>query len=424
MDPAQKTALRKSRVHLVNHLEMRHLYDYILKDELLTPIMVETIQAKECRPDQVRAFLDILPRRGPTAYNIFLKILTESGQNALANHIKQEYDRETGNASGLSELSLTPESSSDNEDMEGVEVFKGTSLITAVQETGSPVANLPDPQSIVSLTSQGSSASLGPGYTGNYEEEYRMESSPRGFLLIINNRTFRGDLEERMGTDVDCANLKCLFLSLGFGVELRTNLTAEEIIANLEVLSRHEQLPSVDCLVVAILTHGSDDYLYGVDEMFVDVNHLYEKLSATQCPALIHKPKFFIVNACRGDAEDKGILATPSIGRCSVGVDVNKIPDTAQAVRRIANMQDFLIAYSTIPRHVSWRHKTEGSFFVQGFVKVFKEWASTMDVVSMLVKVNHHVSRIDEYAGIQIPSPQVMLTKKWYLNPPNAANSS
>jgi len=36
----------------------------------------------------------------------------------------------------------------------------------------------------------------------------------------------------------------------------------------------------------------------------------------------------------------------------------------------------------------------------------------------ILLQVNNEVSRIDAFAGIQIPAPQVMLTKTWFLNPP------
>lgn len=54
-----------------------------------------------------------------------------------------------------------------------------------------------------------------------------MESNPRGLLLIINNRNFRGGLSNRDGTDVDCDKLKTLFMSFGFGVDIRNNLTAQ-----------------------------------------------------------------------------------------------------------------------------------------------------------------------------------------------------
>ena len=60
----------------------------------------------------------------------------------------------------------------------------------------------------------------------SFFQEYKMNSTPRGLLLIINNHDFRGNFENREGTDIDCEGLRNLFMDLGFGVEVRANLTA------------------------------------------------------------------------------------------------------------------------------------------------------------------------------------------------------
>ena len=60
-----------------------------------------------------------------------------------------------------------------------------------------------------------------------------MDSSPRGYLLIINNGTFNGVMTDRHGTDVDCKLLQDVFMKLGFGVDVRTNLTAAVSMDNL-----------------------------------------------------------------------------------------------------------------------------------------------------------------------------------------------
>ena len=66
-----------------------------------------------------------------------------------------------------------------------------------------------------------------------YFQEYLMESSPRGFLLIINNCKFNGVMSDRIGTDVDCNQLATLFLKLGFGVDIRNDLTALVIVSHM-----------------------------------------------------------------------------------------------------------------------------------------------------------------------------------------------
>jgi len=45
-------------------------------------------------------------------------------------------------------------------------------------------------------------------------------------MLIINNERFSGGLETRQGSHVDRDELRRLFLKLGWGVEVRENLTA------------------------------------------------------------------------------------------------------------------------------------------------------------------------------------------------------
>lgn len=51
-------------------------------------------------------------------------------------------------------------------------------------------------------------------------------SSPRGMVLIINNRYFL-EMPERIGTDVDEVNLKNLFRQLNYTVSVCRNLCAK-----------------------------------------------------------------------------------------------------------------------------------------------------------------------------------------------------
>ena len=44
--------------------------------------------------------------------------------------------------------------------------------------------------------------------------------------------------------------------------------------ANLQHLSQHDQLTQVDCLTVAVLTHGTEQYVYGVDGNYLQVGEV------------------------------------------------------------------------------------------------------------------------------------------------------
>ena len=59
---------------------------------------------------------------------------------------------------------------------------------------------------------------------------YPMETSPRGLMLIINNKdfpTFREGAKERRGTNIDAGKLQGMFNYYGFDVIRRDNLKAE-----------------------------------------------------------------------------------------------------------------------------------------------------------------------------------------------------
>lgn len=468
MDAAQRNALRKCRVRLVNDLMIGEMFDQIEAHGLFTPIMLECIKARESRPEQVRTFLDYLQRRGPDAYDKFLQCLRESQHEFIAQYVEAEYQNQL--SSSISRTTNNTNSSSttlhtvcQSSSFHGQETpvlpleHTGSNLDAQVSRPVEESQGSRDEEMVVELRleelkgaedymdmssgagdgqdrnldnssrktcwpsehSSGTSLNIitTTGYTGNLKEEYRMESDPRGLLLIINNKTFQGGLSNRDGTDIDCQNLRELFLRLGFGVDVRENLKALEILANLRFLSKLESLRNVDCLAIAILTHGTEDFLFGVDAKYISVNDAFEPFTAERCPALHHKPKFFIINACRGDAEDKGCPASTNYEKSSIKYDAEPLPSETPNISRIPNLKDFLVAYSTIPGHVSWRHLNDGSWFVQGFVKVFSEHAYNTDVLKMLVKVNDQVSQNINHSGVQIPAPQVMLTKTWYLNP-------
>lgn len=450
MEAEQKSTLRKCRVRMVNDLNIEQMMDVFDSRELFTPIMMEYIKGEKNRPEKIRTMLDYLQRRGPKAFELFLVCLRESDHGFVASYLLQEYmqqkgvtiescgegstqvatenqpeqiqtiylaqETQGGGDDEMSEVDLTEEATE-------MELESGQSM---VQESIHPA----DPSCLQESSDQMSDASLSAtaqgipgasllapsGYTRNFAEEYAMDSSPRGYLLIINNGNFNGVMTDRHGTDVDCKLLQDVFMKLGFGVDVRTNLTAAEIQYNLAFLSRLDSLQSVDSLLVAILSHGSEEVVFGVDGVPVTMSDVFEPFTSERCPALHHKPKFFIINACRGDLEDKGAVTVSLRDKTTcMSKDAEKDPEKQHQVIKdiIPNQKDFIVAYSTVPKHVSWRHQNDGSWFIQALTKIFDEYSATKDVVNMLIKVNNEVAK----NGIQIPAPQIMLTKTWYLNP-------
>lgn len=62
-------------------------------------------------------------------------------------------------------------------------------------------------------------------------------------------------------------------------------------------------------------------------------------------------------------------------------------PATERLIKQ-PTMSDMLIAYSTVPRYVSWRNSIQGSWFIQSVCDVFARHAATDDLCTLLTKVS------------------------------------
>lgn len=66
--------------------------------------------------------------------------------------------------------------------------------------------------------------------------------------------------------------------------------------------SKNPWLEKVDCMVLAVLSHGQkDNVICGIDGRGIDVlQEIVPIFSSKECPSLAGKPKMYICNACRG----------------------------------------------------------------------------------------------------------------------------
>lgn len=252
---------------------------------------------------------------------------------------------------------------------------------------------------------------------------YRMESTPRGYCLIINNRdyTLESRMEPRRGTDANRDQLAGLFTYLGFEVDAKDNLNGQAMTDTLRDFAAYDGLTRVDSLVIAFLCHGNNEIVYGVDGVPVYVQDVFKTFSPRNCPVMMGKPKLFLLNSCRGDERDVGYPASGTIGN-ALNLDISDADVRPQhpATRPVmSNFQDLFIAYSTFPGHVSYRNLEEGSWYIQRLVEVFHELAATRDIHGLMTQVNSRVAAMYDPTSleVQVPAPWHSLTKDWYLNP-------
>ena len=165
-----------------------------------------------------------------------------------------------------------------------------------------------------------------------------------------------------------------------------------------------------DCFVCCVLSHGEEGVIYGIDQS-VEIDHLISPFKS--CRSLFGKPKLFFIQACRGTKLMESISVTDTNPYKTVSVD--KIPIEA----------DFLIAYSTVAGHFSWRNSSNGSWFVQTLCDVFLEYGMQLEILQILTIVSrrvayHYESNANDPAMSgkkQIPCIVSMLTKQLFFKP-------
>ena len=138
---------------------------------------------------------------------------------------------------------------------------------------------------------------------------YKMESKRRGKVVVFNYQTFKNDaLKPRNVSANDAENLISTFVYLGFDrndVEQYDDLTTNQTRRVLSKIAKAEDSGEIDCIVVAVLSHGEADL--GGDTIFythdghlrVDED-LVQRFSGQHChKSLAGKPKLFFIQACR-----------------------------------------------------------------------------------------------------------------------------
>ena len=89
MEKRHKDLLRKNRVGLVEDLDPMSLLSYLFQEQTLSENDVELIKAEKTRSSQAEKLLDVVPKRGPKAFDTFCRALERTdGQGHLVALLK------------------------------------------------------------------------------------------------------------------------------------------------------------------------------------------------------------------------------------------------------------------------------------------------------------------------------------------------
>ena len=243
-----------------------------------------------------------------------------------------------------------------------------------------------------------------------------------GLALIISITEFDRSPERNYGK-VDEDRLVDLFGTkfLGYKTLLLKNLTAEEILLALELATGTKKFSDIppkfqsslsdfsnssnavsekdDSFILAIMTHGKNGIIQGSDSKDVHEDNI---LKIFECPLLLHKPKIFFLQACRGnDSKEEDT-------------------DTADV-----ELTDFVLQYSTYSGAPAYaldfkddpeKQKLEGgTWFVYTLQNTFKEMYNRYDLEEMLQEVGKRVQKIRVGRCEQCPVPVYQLNYKLFF---------
>ncbi|KAM6421517.1 caspase-8-like [Rhynochetos jubatus] len=258
------------------------------------------------------------------------------------------------------------------------------------------------------------------GWNGSsHLEAYKMTSQPRGVCVILNNHSFAKareavpelrNMKDRNGTDVDAAALSRVFKKLHFKIEEHRDLTAEGLrkIVNSYRCKDHTDK---DCFVCCILSHGKKGIIYGVDGQEVPIWEVTTSFTGQNCCSLAGKPKVFFVQACQGDASQKGVIIETDSGEQDSCVET----DARFQLNCIPAEADFLLGMATLQDYVSYRSPREGTWYIQALCQHLEySCPRGEDILTILTAVNQEVSRksCKPNAEKQMPQPSFTLRKK------------
>jgi len=409
---------------ITNHLSLlisRTSFDGTLESKLLekkifTPEMIERFKhPSNTNKDNARQLFLEVPKRGPKAFKSLVSALAESGNVSAAKLLDPdlEYDVEAVNTNNNLKIWNEP----------NYENFTTTSNV----ENLSKDLYIPPPVLDNSTTPVEVRVRLAKTYIGPPNHRaYPIIRRPRGLALIIDNEDFQNNvLPKRIGSMVDANNLDILFEQLGFRVTLRRNLKYQEMMKELDGFSSQLDHRKADMCVVCILSHGRHGLVAAADGREIETEWVLRRFNNDGCPALKGKPKFFLLQACRGDEQDYGILPKIEFPVASDATDASS-QNPPKGLQKMGarsfkepTWEDMLIAYATLPGYVANRDIYRGTWFVECICQVFMEHAADTDIRDMLDEVAERLTRYESEVGTkQSFSYEVRhFYKKLYFNP-------
>ncbi|KAI3361117.1 hypothetical protein L3Q82_013328, partial [Scortum barcoo] len=421
-------ALRRRSAILLKQLVVDPLLiQFLQADDILTESMAESIMAEPTSQKRSWHLLLLLPKRGPRAFSSFCAALRETEQQHLCDLLTQSPERDSKETHVES---IQPEEEPKGEAGRLVmqtterkrERFGDSSLPLSTQE-GTAVKRARTHAESMEFSLDADSPINTPVlpctpdfYASHCQQSYRMNSSPRGFALVISNVTFdpcaAPDLDPRKGGEVDDEVLRKVFTELDYLVMVHRDLTAQGMRTCIENFCRRPDHRTVDSCVVCLLSHGVEGAIYGIDGQLLQLDWVFESFDNAHCPLLQNKPKMFFIQACRGEEMDCGVeqidgparTCSPSCEQRDAGregrgdADSRERGDMGRPRIKLPQRSDMICSFASLKGTAAMRNTKRGSWFIQELNTALRLHARDTHLADIMVQVNGRIKEREGYA--------------------------
>lgn len=209
-------------------------------------------------------------------------------------------------------------------------------------------------------------------------------------LAVILTNSYEGcsRLETLSGTKADGERMRGSFQLLNFSTHHEHNLPKAATMQLLYNVANCKEFPPTYRRVVFVFSgHGGADHkLYTSDGETVKVSDILSAFFPERAPLNGNMAKLFFIDACRGKQANSGVI----VARSGREIETLTIPKQG----------NFLVAYSTIPDHLSYEERSKGGIWISALAeKLCKRNASVHDVLSEVNRELVNKYQKASYAG-------------------------
>ncbi|ROL54119.1 Caspase-7 [Anabarilius grahami] len=195
----------------------------------------------------------------------------------------------------------------------------------------------------------------------------------RALIVSVGNFYPEAGLNKRNGVKRDSRRLHKILTKLGFSVDIRIDIEAEEIY---EAFKAESEKTVKDCFVGIISTHGEEGVVFGADGCAVKLAEIYSYFGG---PSMVDKSKLFLIQACRGYGLDGG-------------VEVETDSSSSEMSELFSIPIDTAVMYATSPGYGAFMHPL-GSVLIQTLCDLLeKEGGPDLEITKLLTRLNYQVA--------------------------------